>query len=92
MNRLFVGMPQRSNGRLNVSQLAIEADVKRWHLTHQHPDIKELFQAKAAEQEAERAAHVQSTDTYEVLERGSSSRPHTGRFFLAGLALRRYAL
>ncbi|MFG2819578.1 hypothetical protein ACGFX4_09145 [Kitasatospora sp. NPDC048365] len=29
MNRLFAGTPQRSNGRLNVSQLAIEADVQR---------------------------------------------------------------
>ncbi|MDO0909878.1 hypothetical protein QQM39_03070 [Streptomyces sp. DT2A-34] len=52
INRLFAGTPQRSNGRLNVSQLAIEADVKRWHLTHQHPDLKDLFQAQAARAEA----------------------------------------
>ena len=33
MNRMFAGNPQRSTGRLNVSQLAIEAAVPRWHLT-----------------------------------------------------------
>ncbi len=32
--------------RLNVSQLAIEAAVPRWHLTHQHVDLKEMFQAR----------------------------------------------
>jgi len=40
MNRLFAAKPRRSTGRLNISQLAIEADVKRWHLTHQHLDLK----------------------------------------------------
>ncbi|KAA2253887.1 hypothetical protein F0L68_31955 [Solihabitans fulvus] len=30
----------------NVSQLAVEAGVPRWHLTHQHVDLKELFQAR----------------------------------------------
>lgn len=46
MNRMFAGNPQRSTGRLNVSQLAIEAAVPRWHLTHQHVDLKEMFQAR----------------------------------------------
>lgn len=69
MNRLFAGTPQRSNGRLNVSQLAIEADVKRWHLTHQHPDLKDLFQAKTAEEETKRASHVRSSDAYEKLKK-----------------------
>ncbi|MEV5350756.1 hypothetical protein [Streptomyces achromogenes] len=36
MDRLLAGTPLRSSGRLSVSQLAIEAGVKRWHLTHQH--------------------------------------------------------
>ncbi|MEV8403847.1 hypothetical protein ACFT9I_01230 [Streptomyces sp. NPDC057137] len=67
MNRLFAGTPQRSNGRLNVSQLAIEADVKRWHLTHQHPDLKDLFQAKTSEEETERASHIRSADAYKTL-------------------------
>ncbi|MEU5108169.1 hypothetical protein AB0H07_38930 [Streptomyces sp. NPDC021354] len=68
MNRLFAGTPQRSNGRLNVTQLAIEAGLKRWHLTHQHPDLKDLFQEHAAKDEAKRAAHVQSTDAFEELK------------------------
>jgi hypothetical protein len=42
----FGTAPLRSSGRLSVSQLAIEASVKRWHLTHQHLDLKELFQAR----------------------------------------------
>jgi hypothetical protein len=35
-DRLLAGTPLRSTGRLSVSQLAVEADVGRWHLTHQH--------------------------------------------------------
>lgn len=68
MNRLFTGTPQRSNGRLNVSQLAIEADLKRWHLTHQHPDLKELFQAQAAKNEAKRSTRLHSADAFEDLK------------------------
>ncbi|BBX88028.1 hypothetical protein [Mycolicibacterium aubagnense] len=45
MDRLLAGNPLRSTGRLNVSQLAVEAGVERWHLTHQHVDLKEMFQA-----------------------------------------------
>lgn len=43
MDRLLDGAPQQSEGRLSVSQLAAEAGVKRWHLTHQHTDLKDLF-------------------------------------------------
>lgn len=46
MDRLIAGKPLRSTGRLNVSQLAIEAGVPRWHLTHQHVDLKETFQTR----------------------------------------------
>ena len=46
MDRLLAGEPLRSSGRLSVSQLAVEAGVGRWHLTHQHVDLKELFQAR----------------------------------------------
>jgi hypothetical protein len=38
--RLLAGTPLRSTGRLSVSQLAIEAGVARWHLTHQHTDLR----------------------------------------------------
>ncbi|MGW1024247.1 hypothetical protein ACWD4J_11110 [Streptomyces sp. NPDC002577] len=68
MNRLFAGTPQRSNGRLNVSRLAVEANVKRWHFTHQHPDLKDLFQAKTSEEEAKRASQGRSADAYEKLK------------------------
>ncbi|MCY0927897.1 hypothetical protein OTB20_17085 [Streptomyces sp. H27-H1] len=69
MNRLFAGTPQRSAGRLNVSQLAVEADVKRWHLTHQHSDLKDLFQSEAAKAEAKRATHVRAADAFEELKK-----------------------
>lgn len=69
MNRLLAGAPQRSNGRLNVTQLAIEADLKRWHLTHQHPDLKDLFQQRITEDDAQRRSHVRSADAFEELKR-----------------------
>ncbi|WP_430378147.1 hypothetical protein [Streptomyces sp. B1-3] len=69
INRLLAGTPHRSNGRLNVTQLAIEADVKRWHLTHQHTDLKERFQAEAAQEEAKRAKAAQNGDDLEKLKR-----------------------
>jgi hypothetical protein len=46
MDRLLDGNPLRSTGRLSISQLAIEAGVARWRLTHQHLDLKEQFQAR----------------------------------------------
>ncbi|MDF3294439.1 hypothetical protein [Streptomyces silvisoli] len=69
MNRLFAGNQQRSNGRLNITQLAIEADVKRWHLTHQHQDLKDTFQSEAAKDEARRATQARSADAFEELKK-----------------------
>ncbi|WP_405594741.1 hypothetical protein [Streptomyces sp. NBC_01092] len=46
MDRLLAGMPLRSSGRLSISQLAVEAGSKRWHLTHQHLGLKELFEVR----------------------------------------------
>jgi hypothetical protein len=68
MDRLLAGTPQRSTGRLNVTQLATEAGLKRWHLTHQHPDLRELFQQIAAALEAKSRAHARSTDEFEQLK------------------------
>jgi hypothetical protein len=56
MDRLLDGKPLRSTGRLSVSQLALEAGIGRWHLTHQHTDLKELFQAHAKATQATAAA------------------------------------
>jgi hypothetical protein len=44
--RLLAGTPLRSSGELTVVQLAAEADVKRWLLTHKHRDLAEQFQAR----------------------------------------------
>jgi chromosome segregation ATPase len=46
-DRLLAGTPLRSTGELTVVQLAAEAGVKRWLLTHKHRDLAEEFQARA---------------------------------------------
>jgi hypothetical protein len=46
-DRLLAGTPLRSSGELTVVQLAAEAGVKRWLLTHKHRDLAEQFQARA---------------------------------------------
>jgi hypothetical protein len=45
-DRLLDGTPLRSTGELTVVQLAAEANVKRWLLTHKHRDLAEQFQAR----------------------------------------------
>ncbi len=44
MARLLAGTPTRSSGALTVLQLAAEAGVKRWVLTHKHPDLRKAFE------------------------------------------------
>ncbi len=46
IDRLIGGTPLHSNGNLTIVDLAVEADVKRWVLTHKHTDLKDLFNAK----------------------------------------------
>jgi hypothetical protein len=46
-DRLLAGTPLRSTGELTIVQLAAEAGVKRWLLTHKHRDLAEQFQARA---------------------------------------------
>jgi len=48
MQRLLSGHPERSTGALTVLQLAAEAGVKRWVLTHKHPDLKSEFEQQRA--------------------------------------------
>jgi len=69
INRMLAGTPHRSQGRLNVTQLAVEANVNRWHLTHQHLDLKQRFQTEVASAETKRAAAVRSAGDYEDLKR-----------------------
>ncbi|AVH55694.1 MULTISPECIES: hypothetical protein [Streptomyces] len=45
IQRLLAGAPTRSTGALTVVQLAAEAGVKRWVLTHKHPDLRQEFEA-----------------------------------------------
>jgi hypothetical protein len=47
MDRLLAGTPTRSTGSLTVVQLAAEAGVKRWVLTHKHTDLRDDFQHRA---------------------------------------------
>lgn len=68
MDRLLAGKPQRSTGGLNITQLANEAGLARWHLTHQHPDLKDLFQQKAAAVAAKSLTHAAAADEFEALK------------------------
>jgi hypothetical protein len=45
-DRLLAGLPLRSTGELTIVQLAHEAGLKRWLLTHKHRDLAEQFQAR----------------------------------------------
>ncbi|WP_244872682.1 MULTISPECIES: hypothetical protein [unclassified Mycolicibacterium] len=69
MDRLLAGEPLRSTGRLSVSQLAVEADVGRWQLTHQHVDLKELFQARVRNADGAPAAFTRQLSDFEKLKR-----------------------
>lgn len=44
--RLLDGAPIRSDGKLTISSLAVEADVKRWILTHRHLDLQDEFRSR----------------------------------------------
>lgn len=46
MQRLLDGTPQRSTGALSVLQLAAEAGIKRWLLTHKHTDLADEFRCR----------------------------------------------
>ncbi|WP_328559279.1 hypothetical protein [Streptomyces coelicoflavus] len=62
MDRMLSGSPKRSTGHLNVSQLAVEADVKRWQLTHRHTDLRDLFQARARQAENSRGTQWRAVE------------------------------
>jgi hypothetical protein len=46
MNRLVDGTPLRSDGKLTVVSLAVEAGVKRHVLTHKYTDLRDRFYAR----------------------------------------------
>lgn len=45
--KLLAGTPQRSNGKLTVSNLAIEARLSRQRLYEHHPDLVSTFKTRA---------------------------------------------
>jgi predicted nucleic acid-binding Zn-ribbon protein len=45
-DRLIAGTPLRSPGKLTISDLAAEAGIKRWVLTHKHPELMQRYQAE----------------------------------------------
>jgi hypothetical protein len=45
-DRLIAGTPLRSGGKLTISDLAAEAGIKRWILTHKRPDLMRQHQAQ----------------------------------------------
>ncbi|MFI6213255.1 hypothetical protein ACIBCD_14800 [Nocardia brasiliensis] len=49
MDRLLTGNPINSTGALTVLQLAAEAGVKRWVLTHKHTDLRDEFQSRRSQ-------------------------------------------
>ncbi|MFX0580990.1 hypothetical protein [Nocardia nepalensis] len=57
MERLMAGTPTNSTGALTVLQLAAEAGVKRWVLTHKHTDLREEFQSKRTQANGVPAAY-----------------------------------
>ncbi|MFF7143022.1 hypothetical protein ACFZB5_17550 [Streptomyces nodosus] len=77
MDRLLAGTPLRASGRLSISQLAVEAGVKRWHLTHQHLDLKDLFQARVkAQGDTPEAFSKQLSERDELKKKYDDLRQH----------------
>lgn len=52
MSRLLDGIPLRSDGKLTIVALAIEAGLKRHVLTHKHTDLRDRFNAQVKAQHA----------------------------------------
>jgi hypothetical protein len=58
MDRLLDGIPLRSDGKLTIVSLAIEAGVKRHVLTHKYTDLKDRFYARVKAQRSVPASEV----------------------------------
>jgi chromosome segregation ATPase len=72
IGRLLEGTPLRSDGKLTIVSLAIEAGVKRHILTHKHTDLKDRFYARVKAQHAvpasETALREQNADLRRKLD------------------------
>ena len=71
IQRLLEGTPLRSTGELTVVQLAAEAGVKRWKLTHQHVDLMRRFQAAVRQADTESPLIAPWRDRAADLEAGN---------------------
>ncbi len=69
MDRLLEGTPLRSDGKLTIVSLAIEAGVKRHVLTHKHTDLKDLFYATVKAQHATPAGETALREQNDQLRR-----------------------
>jgi hypothetical protein len=58
MNRLLDGTPLRSDGKLTIVSLAVEAGVKRHVLTHKHTDLRDRFYARVKAHNGVTANHA----------------------------------
>jgi chromosome segregation ATPase len=58
ISRLLDGIPLRSDGKLTIVSLAVEAGVKRHVLTHKHTDLKDRFYARVKAQQSVPASEV----------------------------------
>jgi hypothetical protein len=72
MDQLLGGTPLRSDGKLTIVSLAVEAGVKRHALTHKHTDLKDRFYARAKAQDSvpasETALREQNTELRRKLD------------------------
>jgi formylmethanofuran:tetrahydromethanopterin formyltransferase len=72
--RLLAGAPTRSTGALTVLQLAAEAGVKRWVLTHKHPDLRQAFVFGSATDSGARRASSRLTTSAPTSSRAPPRR------------------
>jgi hypothetical protein len=68
-DRMLSGKPQRCNGNLSVSQLAVEANVKYWVVAQKHTDLRDHFQRLAVAARRAAAAHDYDNDPIVKLRR-----------------------
>ena len=78
MDRLLAGEPIRSDGKLTVKSLAVEANVMRWLLTEKHTDLQDEFRDKVRTQgatpDAIRALATENVDLKQRLTRVRTDR------------------
>ncbi len=72
-DRMLSGKPQRCNGNLSVSQLAVEANVKYWVVAQKHTDLRDHFQRLASAARRAASAHNHDHDPMAKLRRENAA-------------------